>query len=79
MITRRAIVLGGNVLTRSGPKFRRCPKCDAAPGHSCGRWTSREGGYWVTMKGFHTERRERRPWLAMPAAKLTYVFGRSEP
>lgn len=44
-----------------GPKMRTCPKCEAKPGHSCGRWVRfapryGEGQHWVTLKTFHKER-----------------------
>lgn len=48
----------------AGPKMRVCPKCDAKPGHSCGRWIkfnerySDDGphAHWSTLKTFHRER-----------------------
>jgi hypothetical protein len=37
-----------------GKLLRRCKKCDAAPGHQCGKLTSNRG--WVTVKNLHKER-----------------------
>jgi hypothetical protein len=37
---------------------QRCPRCDAAPGHRCGRW-SPDGFVWIPGKTFHKERRAR--------------------
>ena len=36
----------------------RCPRCQAAPGHQCGRWSA-DGFIWTTGKTLHRERRAR--------------------
>jgi len=41
-------------LTIPDKMARRCPKCEAAPGHRCGRQTGSIG--WVTVKNLHKER-----------------------
>lgn len=43
-----------DLTTDRGKILRRCGKCDAGPGHLCGRWTGL--GYWQTQKTFHKQR-----------------------
>lgn len=59
----RLVVLRGQ-RNPIGPKTRTCPKCEAKPGHSCGRWVGHSDArysdgtrYWKTMTTFHPERK----------------------
>lgn len=52
---RKGRVLGGRRATASEGKRERCPKCGAAPGHSCFRWSPAMG--YVQLKNPHPERK----------------------